>query len=106
MCWLVAYRSKTLVEHDVIVKERVTEGKVRPIVENNNLKFEFMAGRSGGARRNDVIFIVRLLQEKYLAKKEDMWMAFVDSEKAFDMVPWKMVWALKLLNLFNNAVST
>ena len=33
-------------EHATKVKERVTEGKVRQIVKNINLKFGFMAGRS------------------------------------------------------------
>jgi hypothetical protein len=38
---------------------------------------------------------------------KDMWMAFVDSEKAFDMVLRKVIWwALKLINPFNNALST
>ena len=29
----------------------------------------------------------RQMQEKYLAKKKELWMAFVDLEKAFDRVP-------------------
>ena len=40
-----------------------------------------MAGRS----TTDAIFIVHQLQEKYLAKNKEIWMAFVDLEKAFDM---------------------
>ena len=43
----------------------------------------------------DAIFIVRQLQEIYLAKKKDLWMAFVYLEKAFDRVPREVVW-LKL----------
>ena len=34
-----------------------------------------------------MLFSVRQLQEKYLAKSKDLWMAFVDLEKAFDRVP-------------------
>ena len=32
----------------------------------------------------DANFIFRQLQEKYLTNKKDLWMAFVDLEKAFD----------------------
>ena len=43
-------------------------------------------------------FIVRQLQEKYLAKNKELWMALVDLEKAFDGVPREVVWwALRYL---------
>ena len=32
----------------------------------------------------DAIFIVRQVQEKLLGKQKELWMAFVDLEKAFD----------------------
>ena len=47
------------------------------------MQFGFMAGKS----TTDAIFIVRQLQEKYLARNKKLWMAFVDLEKAFDRVP-------------------
>ena len=53
-----------------------------------------------GKGTTDAIFIVRQLQEKYLAKKKELWMAFVDLEKAFDKVPRKVVqWALRKINV-------
>ena len=44
------------------------------------------------------IFIVRQLQEKYLAMEKDQWMAFIDLEKAFDRMSQVVVcWARRYL---------
>ena len=60
------------------------------------MQFGFMAGRS----TRDGIFTVHHLQEKYLAKKKDLWMAFVDLKIAFDRVPREVVWwALRYLGV-------
>ena len=40
----------------------------------------------------DAIFILRQIQEKYLAKKLPLYFAFVDLEKAFDRVPREVIW--------------
>ena len=70
------------------VLERVIERRVRNIVKIDSMQFGFMAGKS----TTDAIFIVRQLQEKYLARNKELWMAFVDLEKAFDRVPREVVW--------------
>ena len=49
----------------------------------NNSQFGFVPGRGATV----AIFVVRQLQEMYLAA-----MAFVDLEKAFDQVPLKLIW--------------
>ena len=42
----------------------------------------------------DAIFITRIVQERFLAKKKDLYFTFVDLEKAFDRVPRQVVtWA-------------
>ena len=65
------------------------------IVNIDSMQFGFMAGKS----TTDAIFIVRQLQEKYLARNKELWMAFVDLEKAFDRVPQVVWWALRCLGV-------
>ena len=60
------------------------------------MQFGFRSGRG----TTDAIFIVRQIQEMFLEKKRDLWMAFVDLERAFDRVPRKVVWwALRRLGV-------
>ena len=91
-----SYRGIRLLEHVLKVLERVIEARVRKIVKIDDMQFGFMPGRG----TMDAIFIVRQLQEKFLAKKKDLWMAFIDLEKAFDRVPREVVWwALRTLGV-------
>jgi hypothetical protein len=52
-------------------------------VSINEMQFGFRSGRG----TTDAIFIVRQIQERFLEKKRNLWVAFVDLEKAFDRVP-------------------
>ena len=84
------------------ILERIIEGRVKQIVKIDDMQFGFMTGKGP----TDAIFIVRQLQEKYLGKKKDLWMAFVDLGKAFDRVPGEVVWcALKSLGVDDWIVS-
>ena len=59
-------------------------------------QFGFVPGRG----TTDAIFVVRQLQEKYLAANKRLTMAFVDLEKVFDRVPQKVIWwALRKLGV-------
>ena len=70
------------------VLQTVVENRVRGSVDLSDMQFGFRPGRG----TMDAIFIVRQMQGKYLAKKKELWMAFVDLEKAFDRVPREVVW--------------
>jgi hypothetical protein len=72
------------------VLERLVEKKVKSNCKGilDSMQFEFTSGKG----TTDAIFIVRQMQEKYLAKKKELSIAFLDLEKAFDTVLWEVVW--------------
>ena len=72
------------------------DGLIRQVVSIDDSQFSFVPGRS----TTDAIFVVRQLQEKYLAANKRLYMAFVDLEKTFDQVPRKVIWwALRKLDV-------
>ena len=82
------YRGLKLIEHAMKVFERIFEILIRDIVDIDAMQVGFRPGRG----TTDAIFILRQLQEKYLAKGRHLYFAFVDLEKAFDCVPRKVIW--------------
>ena len=67
------------------------------VLHGNSIPSTFSASGRG---TTDAIFVVRQLQEKYLAANKRLYMAFVDLEKAFDRVPRKVIyWALRKLDV-------
>ena len=65
------------------VVERVFEKRLRKMVEIREEQYGFVAGKG----TIDAIFILRQLQEKYLENDKELYLVFVDLEKAFDRVP-------------------
>ena len=64
------------------------DGLIKQVVSIDDCQFGFVQGRG----TTDAIFVIRQLQEKYLAANKRLYMAFVDLEKAFDRVPRKVIW--------------
>ena len=83
-----SYRGLKLTEQVMKVLKRIVDGLIRQVVSINDSQFRFIPGRG----TTDAIFVVRQLQEKYLAANKRLYMAFVDLEKAFDRVPCKVIW--------------
>ena len=72
-------RGLKLTEQVMKVLERIVDGLIRQVVSIDDSQFGFIPGRG----TTDAIFVVRQLQEKYLAANKRLYMAFVDLEKAF-----------------------
>src|SRR6059036_1751653 len=83
-----SYRGIKLLDHVLKVLERVLEARLRKTVKIDDMQFGFSPGKG----TTDAIFIVRQVQEKLLGKQKELWMAFVDLEKAFDRVPREVLW--------------
>ena len=74
------HRGLKLIEQVMKILERIVDGLIRQLVSIDDSQFGFIPGRG----TTDTIFVVRQLQEKYLAANKKLYMAFVDLEKAFD----------------------
>ena len=83
-----SYRGLKLTEQVMKILERIVDGLIRQLVSIDDSQFGFVPGRG----TTDAIFVVRQLQEKYLAANKRLYMAFVDLEMAFDRVPRKVIW--------------
>ena len=90
------YCGLKLTEQVMKILETIVDGLIRQLVSIDDSKFGFVPGIG----TTDAIFVVRQLQEKYLAANKRLYMAFIDLEKAFDRVLRKVIWwALRKLGV-------
>ena len=90
------YWGLKLTEQVMKILEIIVDGLIRQLVSIDDSQFGLVPGRG----TTDAIFVVRQLQEKYLAANKRLYMAFIDLDKAFDWVPRKVIWwALRKLGV-------
>ena len=95
------YLGLKLTDQVMKLLERVLDSFIREMVDIDAMQFGFVPGRG----TTDAIFIIRQLQEKYIAANKPLYFAFVELEKAFDRVPRKVLWwALRSLGVEEWAV--
>jgi Reverse transcriptase (RNA-dependent DNA polymerase)/Endonuclease-reverse transcriptase len=84
------YRGITLISQCAKIYERILEKRVRDQIETKMREEQY------GFRKNrstiDLIFTIRNMMEKKWEKREDLYMTFLDLEKAFDNLPREKVW--------------
>ena len=77
-----------MTEQAIKVTERIAASLIRQVVTIDESQFGLVPDRG----TTDAIFVIPQLQEKYLTVSKQIYMAFVDLEKAFDRVPQKVIW--------------
>ena len=84
------YRGITLLSHGLKILEKIIERRLRNIIEPQleEEQYGFRPNRS----TIDLIFSIRMLMEKYWEKGKDLFMVFMDIEKAYDSVKRVKIW--------------
>ena len=77
-----------MLEHTMIDLESIVEVIVWQQLDIDDMHFRFKPNCS----TTDAIFIFRQMQEKHHWQQNTIYAAFVDLEKAFDIVPCKVLW--------------
>ena len=85
-----------MLEHAMIVVERIFEHRIRQQIAIDDMQFGFMKGKG----TTDAIFMARQMQENFEVKGKKLYFGFVDLEKAFDRVPREVInWAMHMLGV-------
>ena len=69
------------------IAERVLENRIIGLVTIDDMQFGFMPGKG----TTHALFILRRMQEEFRGREKKLYICFVDLNKAFDMVPRKVM---------------
>ena len=97
------YPTISLINHPSKVMLKIILNRLKPQAEK--IIAEEQAGFRAGRSTTEQIFNLRILCEKYLQQKQDLYHVFIDFKKAFDWVLRAALWAtMKKYNISANLI--